>query len=73
MEENALDPWIQCFKMILDAPPPPEMQETTEETDEIAERDKHIFWKLKGIVAKATYFLFIKYNDPEMVEDEKEK
>ena len=32
--------------------------------DEIRLRNKAIFWKVKGITAKATYMLFIKYSEP---------
>ena len=54
LQDNNLDRWVQCFKILLDMPCPPELQSLTEETDEIDKRNKHIFWKLKGIVAKAT-------------------
>jgi len=64
MGEDILDPWIRHFKTILDWPAPPEHQDLTEDADEIAKRDKHIFWKVKGTTAKAAYWMFTKYNDP---------
>ena len=69
MEENTLDPWIQFFKTILDLPCPPSLGSKITNTDEIVARDKSIFWKIKGIVAKITYRMFVKYGDPVKVED----
>jgi len=36
----------------------------TDESEEIETRNKNIFWKIKGIAGKATYRIFIKYNNP---------
>jgi len=69
MEENVLDPWIMFFKTILDMECPENLNSATENTVEIVNRDKSIFWKIKGITAKTTYRMFIKYADPGKVED----
>lgn len=69
MEGNNLDPWIMFFKTILDMETPPELAGPTELTEEIRRRDKHIFWKIKGITSKITYRVFVKYGDPVIVEN----
>lgn len=69
MVDNNLDPWIHFFKTILDMPCPKDLAEPTLDTNEIQRRDKSIFWKIKGIAAKITYRLFIKYGNPVIVED----
>jgi hypothetical protein len=69
MEENNLDPWILFFKTILDMPCSPALSSVTDSTLEIQRRDKSIFWKIKGITAKITYRVFVKYGDPVIVEN----
>ena len=68
MEESVLDPWIQFFKTILDMPCPDELGTPTEDTEETSRRNKEIFWKIKGITAKATYRMFMKYGEPSTVD-----
>ena len=41
----------------------------TTNTLEIEARNKLIFWKIKGKVAKTTYRMFIKYGNPKIVEE----
>lgn len=48
---------------------PPDLASSTSDTQEIIKRDKSIFWKIKGITAKATYRMFCKYADSNKVED----
>jgi len=48
-------------------PCPPELVNVTEDTEEINQRNKTIFWKIKGITAKATYRMFMKYGEPSTV------
>lgn len=69
MEDNNLDPWIQFFKTILDMPTPEALKNPTNQTEEIRARDKHIFWKIKGICSKLTYRMMVKYGNPSIVED----
>ena len=69
MENNNLDPWIQFFKTILDMPAPPDLANVVEDVQEVQQRDKCIFWKIKGITAKLTYRIFVKYGNPSIVED----
>jgi len=38
--------------------------------DQIVKRDKHIFWKIKGLASKITYRVFVKYADPSIVKNE---
>ena len=52
---------MQFFKTLLDNPIPPELEEATEDMEEIADRDKNIHWKIKAISAKTTYRIFSKY------------
>ncbi len=52
---------MQFFKTLLDNPVPPELESPVEDMDEISERDKSIFWKIKAVSAKITYRLFSKY------------
>lgn len=47
-ENNALQPWMQMFKILLDMPPPEDLESPTEDVDIIADRDKSNFWKLKA-------------------------
>jgi hypothetical protein len=69
MQANNLDPWIMFFKTILDMECPESLKTPTESTVEIQARDKSIFWKIKGITAKITYRVFVKYGDPIIVEE----
>ena len=69
MIQNNLDPWILFFKTILDMPCPKGLQDPTSDTNVIQSRDKSIYWKIKGIAAKITYRLFIKYGNPKIVEN----
>jgi hypothetical protein len=69
MEGDNLDPWVMFFKTILDMECPMELCSPTDNVDEIQRRDKSIFWKIKGITAKITYRIFVKYGNPSMVED----
>ena len=36
------------FKILLDMPPPEDLESPTEDVDIIADRDKSNFWKLKA-------------------------
>jgi hypothetical protein len=69
MEGDNLDPWILFFKTILDMECPIDLRTPTDDQDEIQRRDKSIFWKIKGITAKTTYRIFVKYGNPALVED----
>jgi importin-7 len=69
MEGNNLQPWIQFLKTIMDMPCPPELSAPATLTEEIVKRDKSIFWKIKGIAAKITYRIFVKYGNPATVEE----
>ena len=64
MENDTISPWIQCFKMLLDAPTPKQLEGQQD--------DNHLFWKLKGIAAKTTYFMFTKYSNPSLIHYEDE-
>lgn len=72
MEAGHLDPWVQFFKAILDMECPAELATKTDDATEIDRREKHIFWKLKGITAKLTYRIFVKYGNPTIVEEKPE-
>ena len=50
----------------------PEYCTSTTNTLEIEARNKLIFWKIKGKVAKCTYRMFIKYGNPKIVEEKEE-
>ena len=56
-------------------PVPEHLQSDSEDPLIIAERDKHIVWKIKAQSARVTFRLFSKYANPKyvMVNDEKEK
>jgi importin-7 len=69
MEAGHLDPWVQFFKAILDMECPPDLSAQTDDAIEINRREKHIFWKLKGITAKLSYRIFVKYGNPTIVEE----
>ena len=69
MEQGNLDPWVQFFKAILDMDTPAEIKPQVDDVDEINKREKNIFWKLKGITAKLTYRIFVKYGNPTIVEE----
>ena len=47
-ENNALQPWMQMFKILLDMPASEDLESPTEDIDSIAARDKSTFWKLKA-------------------------
>lgn len=68
MQDDNLDPWMGLFKTILDMPCPAELCAHTTVTEQLQEKDKHVFWKIKGIAAKITYRIFIKYSNPVIVE-----
>lgn len=42
-------------------PTPDALESATEDIDAIAERDKHIIWKLKAEAARISYRLFMRY------------
>jgi hypothetical protein len=69
MEPGHLQPWVAFFKAVLDQPCPPDLSSPTDDAIEINRREKHIFWKLKGITAKLTYRIFVKYGNPVIVEE----
>lgn len=69
MEPGNLNAWIALFKHFLDLPCPPELTAATDDIQEIERREKNIFWKLKGITAKLTYRIFVKYGNPTIVEE----
>ena len=46
---------------MLDNPMPAELETPVEDMDEIAKRDKSVYWKIKAISAKITYRIFSKY------------
>ena len=50
----------------------PEYCIPTSNTLDIEARNKLIFWKIKGKVAKCTYLMFIKYGNPKIVEEKEE-
>ena len=72
MQGEHLDPWMKFFKTILDMSCPADLASSTDDESEIDRREKHIFWKIKGITAKLTYRIFVKYGDPSIVEDKPE-
>lgn len=67
MEANNSDPWISMIKSILDMPMPNDLTSYTEDMDEIARRNKSIFWKIKDIASRITYRMFLKYGNPSKV------
>ena len=69
LKGTALDSWAQCFKIILDMQCPPELSSDTKDIDEIDKRNKAKFWKLKGITAKSSYYMFTKYSVPAKIDD----
>jgi len=46
------------FKTLLDMPVPENLESPTDDVETIAERDKHIIWKLKAQTARITFRLF---------------
>ena len=67
-----IEPWILLFKTILNMDAKPEHSLPTTNTLEVESRNKLIFWKIKGKVAKCTYRMFIKYGNPKIVEEKEE-
>jgi hypothetical protein len=61
MQPNNIDPWIHFLKTLLDRPIPIELEQSFENENSIESRDKNINWKLKGVAAKLTQRIFIKY------------
>lgn len=62
MQPNNIDPWIHFLKTLLDRPIPMELEQSFENGhNTIESRDKNINWKLKGVAAKLTQRIFIKY------------
>ena len=51
-------------------PVPQNLSLPTPDAATTKERDASIFWKLKGRTAQATYKMFVKYSDPETVEND---
>ena len=49
------------FKILLDMPIPEQLESATEDIDTIANRDKHIIWKVKYQAARITFRLFSRY------------
>jgi len=61
---------MMFFKSLLDMKLSPNISQFIENMDEIAERDKQIHWKIKGMAAKITYRLFSKYGNPKYADEE---
>lgn len=70
MEPGVIDPWFQFFKSILDMPVPDHLLTKLDKRDEMRQRNKAIQWKIKGMVGKITFRLFIKYGDVDLVESQ---
>lgn len=58
------------LKIILDMAVPAELESATDDIEDIAQRDKHILWKLKGQAARITFRLFSRYANPEYIPEE---
>mmetsp|Transcript_29520 Transcript_29520/g.44887 ORF Transcript_29520/g.44887 Transcript_29520/m.44887 type:complete len:666 (+) Transcript_29520:641-2638(+) len=69
MEGENIQPWILFFKTILDMECPADLSSATSASIEVQRRDKTIFWKIKGLTAKITYRIFVKYGDPVIVQN----
>jgi hypothetical protein len=69
-QAGAMTPWMTFFKKILDHPEPEAISSYIEDMDEIDTRNKHIFWKLKAIVSRITYRLFVKFARTEFMPKE---
>jgi hypothetical protein len=70
MTDNNLDPWVQFFKTILDMPVPDELLTQVKTDEEVVSKNKSIQWKIKGLVGKLTYRIFVKYGNPKIVADD---
>ena len=64
-----LDPWVQFFKSNLDRPLPPDLETFNEDMQVIEQRDRNLWWKLKGIASKTTQKLLSKYGNPKVIQD----
>ena len=64
MKEDVFGQWMKYFKTVLDMPIPDDLVTNTEDTAEILKQNKTIFWKTKGMAAKITHCVFLKYSDP---------
>lgn len=58
MEDSNIEPWMQCLYKVLLMPIPDELVGLTEDVDEIMQRNRSVFWKIKGLAAKITWILF---------------
>ena len=70
MQEHILEPWISLFKTLLDMPVHEEVSSFTEDTNEIMSRNKHVIWKIKGIISQITYMLFLNYMNAESLKSQ---
>ena len=61
MQAGRFTPWVAFMKQVLDAPLGAQFETATESQDDIHTLDKTEEWKLKGIVATATFKIFSKY------------
>jgi hypothetical protein len=71
-ENNALAPWMQMFKIILDMPVPPQLETPTEDMEDIVQRDKSVYWKIKAQAARITFRLFSRYANTTYVQQDPE-
>jgi len=70
---KAILPWLDFFTQLMKLDVPEDLRSFTEDMDVIAERDKAIQWKIKGMAAKITYRIFSKYGNPAYQKDEYKK
>jgi len=49
---------------MIELPVPENLGSFTEDMEQIAQRDSHIFWKVKAAASRYVYRLFSKYGRP---------
>ena len=63
-ENDNIDPWILFHKQLLDMKVPDDLESKPLDSHEIEEKNKNIYWKIKGVVSKTLYRFMIKHGDP---------
>lgn len=63
LDENNLHRWMVFVRTILDSPIPQDLEETTQDEQEIVKREKNVFWKNRNCCAMVLESFLLKYSN----------
>lgn len=66
VRNNNLEPWMMFFKQLYDLKIPDTLEIKTEDSNEIALREKNVYWKIKAQISRMVYRMYLKYGKEKM-------